>query len=177
MIMKTHVGFSFIALLGMISVANAQTERKLGSELSFGVNGGLAVGDFNKTHGGMIGGDLKYAYNFDPAVAVTLQSGYNNFFGKKVLETSLVDYKYKSLGQIPIKAGVRFSMGQFYAEPQLGVSFFTGAGDGSAFTYAGNIGVQVTPSFDISARYEGWSKNSSNLGFVGLRLAYTFPMN
>lgn len=53
------------------------------------------------------------------------------------------------------------------------------------FMYAGNVGVMVSPNFDISFKYEGFSvkqydlsgnSSNKNLGFLGLRLAYTFPL-
>ena len=170
----------FVIATSFISLAGFSQYRQAGSELSIGIEGGLPLNGWTesgqKLYSFGIGGSIKYAYNFDESVAATLQTGYLNFLAKTVNIDGATG-KMPALGQIPIKAGVRFSMGQFYAEPQLGMSIFTASGGGSstAFTYAGNIGVQASKNFDVSLRYEGWSKDG-NAGFLGLRLAYTFPL-
>lgn len=171
--------------VSFISLAGFSQYRQAGSELSIGVEGALPVSDLKNATNIGFGATAKYAYNFDESVAVTLQSGYIYFPGKDLGGGKV------NLSQIPLKAGVRFSMGQFYAEPQLGVGFWHGSAkatnngeDGdvsfsnntSGFTYAGNIGVMVSPSFDIGVRYEGMSKDGGNFNFIGLRLAYTFPL-
>ncbi|PZP49353.1 MAG: hypothetical protein DI598_08025 [Pseudopedobacter saltans] len=175
--------------VSFISIAGFSQERQAGSELSIGLEGGLPLNgwkvndEIGKFSNFGVGATAKYAYNFDESIAATLQSGYIYFFGKNLQGTGV---KVKT-SQIPVKAGIRFSMGKFYAEPQLGVSFlhqslsapvteFDGiSGSTSAFTYAGNIGVMASQNFDISLRYEGFSKDG-NAGFLGLRLAYTFPL-
>ena len=148
-----------------------QYERPIGSEFSVGVTGGLPVGDLGDGYSFLLGGDLKYAYNFNESIAATVSAGYNNFFLKKELK----DLGFKNSGIIPVKAGVRFSMSALYAEPQLGVAIGTGDNSESAFTYAGQVGFMASPNLDLSVRYEGWSKNSISNGFVGLRVAYTMP--
>ena len=178
-----------ICFAGLATFAQS---RPLGSELSIGAEGALPLNGFRLEDGQGVksdkisnfglGGTVKYAYNFDETIAVTLQSGYIYFFGKDLGGGKI------NLSQIPIKAGVRYSMGQFYVEPQLGVGFYKPSikitsgtsttvnfDSYSAFTYAGNIGVLASQNFDISLRYEGWSKNGS-AGFLGLRLAYVFPL-
>lgn len=86
-----------------------------------------------------------------------------------------------SIGFVPIKAGVRFSMANFYAEPQIGAAIGTNEGSETNLTYAGQIGVMASPNFDIGLRYEGISTgkdingDNSSLGFIALRLAYTMP--
>lgn len=166
-----------LALFAMMfaTLTFAQSAKKAqSSELGIGVDAALPIGDFNKTHSFGIGGTLKYAFNLDENNAITLTSGYLNFSGK-----SENGFKWSSVGFIPVKAGYRYTFpGNFYAEPQLGVTFFTGNGsDGSAFTYAFNAGYKFTPAIDLSVRYEGMSKNSENLSFLGLRLAYNFSLS
>ena len=162
----------FAAGLFFVGVSNAQYERPLGSEFSVGITGALPVGDFSDVSSFGLGIDAKYAYNFDEVIAATVSAGYNNFFVKDEWKSQGAD---KTLGYIPVKAGVRFSMGGLYAEPQVGVAFGTNDGAGSAFTYAGQLGFMASRNLDLSLRYEGWSKNDIKSGFVGLRVAYTMP--
>lgn len=176
--------------VSFISVAGFSQYRQAGSELSIGLEGGLPIGSLKDGYNAIYGATAKYAYNFDESIAVTLQSGYNRFNGKSQTY-SLVGLsgtlKIPAVNYIPVKAGARFSMGQFYAEPQLGIGFFSQSGESeSHFVYAGNIGVMVTQNFDISLKYEGFSgkdfdlstgnESNKNFGFLGLRLAYTFPL-
>lgn len=173
-------------LFVMATSIKAQTyERPIGSELSIGVSPMLPVGDFGKSYSFGLGGDLKYAYNFDESIAFTLSAGYNNFWGKKTTIGN-VDFTPKAQGFVPIKAGVRFSAGQFYAEPQIGVAISTNSDNdritknNSSLTYAGQVGVMVNQNFDIGFRYEGISTgfNKSNgdartLSTLALRLGFT----
>lgn len=169
----------FAVGLFFIGATKAQTyERPIGSEFSIGISPALPVGDFNKTSSFGLGADLKYAYNFDETIAATVSAGYNNFFVKKDLK----DLGFESnVGFVPIKAGVRFSMGNLYAEPQIGAAIGTSEGSETKLTYAGQIGVMASPNFDVSLRYEGISAgkklngDNATLGFVALRLAYTLP--
>lgn len=175
---------------GLISFVGFSQERQPGSELSIGLEGGLPVGSLHDYYGSVYGATLKYAYNFDETIAVTLQSGYNRFNGKNYTFSGLgqsITYKAPSINMIPAKVGVRFSMGPLYAEPQIGAGFFSGDGQSkTSFIYAGNIGVLAGQNFDISLKYEGWSGNyddfstdskKKNFGFVGIRLAYNIPLS
>ncbi|PZP49115.1 MAG: hypothetical protein DI598_08615 [Pseudopedobacter saltans] len=157
--------------------------RPIGSELSIGVETGLAVGNLKHYSSMGVGGSVKYAYNFNESMAATFQSGYISFISKNPTHdgTNYGNGKIKT-SQIPFKAGFRYSLGRFYMEPQLGVSLLrqkmidTGNSDNTTgFTYAGNIGVLATRDFDISVRYEGISKSGGSIGYLGLRLAYSFP--
>lgn len=162
----------FAAGLFFVGASKAQYERPIGSEFSVGITGALPVGDFSDVSSFGLGADLKYAYNFDETIAATVSAGYNNFFVKSELKDMGVD---KNIGIVPLKAGVRFSMGGLYAEPQIGAAIGTNDGAETALTYAGQIGVMASPNLDLSVRYEGWSKNDVKNGFVGLRIAYTMP--
>ncbi|GAB3366644.1 hypothetical protein GCM10027566_38490 [Arachidicoccus ginsenosidivorans] len=154
-----------------VGASKAQYERPIGSEFSVGITGALPVGDFSDYSSFGLGADLKYAYNFDETIAATVSAGYNNFFAK----SDLKDAGFKDVGFVPLKAGVRFSMGGLYAEPQIGAAIGTNKGGSTALTYAGQIGVMASSNLDLSVRYEGWSKNDVKNGFVGLRVAYTMP--
>lgn len=154
----------------------AFSQRTPGSELSVGIEAGQPVNyDFYTYNGIGIGGTLKYAYNFSESAAVTLQSGYISFAGK-----TADGEKSPSFNQLPVKAGLRYSFGSLYAEPQLGMSFVSQSKEStSAFTYAINIGLLAGDNYDISLRYEHFGKSNDKYdfkdGFIGFRVAYTFP--
>jgi hypothetical protein len=156
-------------MIAAASFAQSKSEKPA-NDISIGVDGGLPLGDFKQSHKFGVGGTVKFAHNFDENIALTLTSGYLSFPGKDLG----FGLKFPAQGIIPIKAGARYTFpGGVYAEPQLGVSILNNDG-GSAFTYAGNLGYTMTPGIDVSARYEGMSKNGSSIGFIGFRLAYSF---
>ena len=164
-----------ICFAGLATFAQS---RPLGSELSIGAEAALPVGNFKNGSNVGFGATVKYAYNFDETIALTLQSGYLYFPGKDLGGGDKINSS-----QIPLKAGVRYSIGQFYVEPQLGAGFWHFSGNNNSgslnqtrFTYAGGIGVLASQNFDIGLRYEGSSKNGENISFLGLRLAYVFPL-
>jgi hypothetical protein len=151
--------------------------KNTGAELSIGVDGGFPLNsNFKDSHKFGIGGTAKFAYNFDENLALTLQSGYISFAGKDETIAG-VTFKGESVHFIPVKVGGRYTFSNgIFLEPQLGVSFIGGSGSStSAFTYAFNAGYRTTPGIDISARYEGASKNGT-LSFLGIRLAYSFSL-
>ncbi len=161
--------------------------RPIGSELSIGLETGLALGQLKDISSFGVGGTIKYAYNFDESMAVTFQSGYIDFISKNVNPRN--DGSYSASGktntsQIPFKAGFRYSIGRFYFEPQLGVSIirqklvdYGTSNSTSAFTFAANIGVLATRNFDMSVRYEGMSRGNGSLVYLALRLAYSLPLS
>lgn len=174
----------------LISTTKAQQtyQRPLGSEFSIGIEGALPMsgwdvgmeGSGTKASSFGAGATIKYAYNFDETIAATFQTGFLYFPGKDL------DGGKINSSQIPIKAGVRFSMSNFYLEPQFGVSSFnvkivdnvaggSASGSTTAFTYAIGIGAMASSNFDIGLRYEAMSKNGTT-GFLALRFAYCIPL-
>jgi len=164
-----------LTLVGIVAFsAIFAQDGTTGAELSVGANVGLPIGDFSKTSNVGVGGTVKFAYNFTPAAAATLEAGYMSFGGK-----DFMGYKVPALNMIPIKAGFRYTLnGGVYFEPQLGVTSMSakGASSASGFTYAINIGYRMTPGIDVGARYETISKDG-NGSFIGLRVAYSFSLS
>lgn len=146
-------------------------------DLSVGVDGGLPLGNLKETSKFGIGGTAKLGYNVTDNIAVTFQTGYISFAGKSE-EFEGEKYKWPSLNFIPFKFGGRYTFANgFYAEPQLGFSRLGAKGEGGAtgFTYAINAGYRMTPGIDVSARYEGVSKEGT-VSFIGIRAAYSFGL-
>ncbi len=157
------------ALLALAFTANAQDKKGSDKSLKFGVGvtAGLPIGDL-KTAGGSfaIGGDVQAEYAAAETVGITLSAGYLN-----------VSFKNGggSTGLIPVLVGGKFTFGEkFYGHAQVGMSFSTQSGGGSAFTYAPGFGYQVSENFDLGVKYQAWTKNSFTSSIIGLRAAYSF---
>ena len=182
-----------IALLSMSILIAAQSfgqkESKKtssgGTTFSIGAETALPVGkDLKDGWSFGIGGSAKAAINIFDGGDVTLSAGYISFIGKTETITVLgqsTTFKNKALGTIPLKAGLRFKLGEgFYGEPQLGytIAKVIGSSDnGNGFTYAGGIGYMAS-GVDLSVRYEAWTKSENgdtfSPSFIGLRVAYNF---
>ena len=189
-----------LAFAGLAFGAKAQTTTttttstatppvtKSGIRYSIGVDAGIPVGNFKDNAKWSLGGSLQADIPILPnQLFVTVNAGYNNFFGKKNIDNTGLNLP--SVHILPVKAGLKFfPIENFYIQGEAGVAFLLNKTDfyndkSTAFVYAPQIGVQFpvsTSSFiDAGIRYEATTKYSSNydrskVNFVGLRLAYGF---
>ncbi len=179
MIMKQITKTLTIAgiLLLTITASKAQEVAKVKTNdwrLGVGINLGTTLGDFDKTYGLTLGGDLKLQRDITESLSGTLTTGYTNFFAKKDFK----DFGGKDFGIVPLKAGLKvFPTKGFYISAEVGAGFGVQEGAGTGFLYSPGIGVAFAKDFDISARYEAVSfKNDVTLGQVALRFAYAFSL-
>jgi hypothetical protein len=154
------VAISFI----LATSASAQTHGAKPA-ISIGVDAGIpTTTGFSFVIGGSLQGDFKVAEE----LALTLSAGYKSWQVKK-------DFGGGSGGFVPVLGGIKYYFTPIvYGSGQLGISFSTESGGGSAFTYAPGIGFKVSNNFDILAKYTGMSNHGASLDEVGVRLAYAF---
>jgi hypothetical protein len=189
--MKTTFKISALALvLAAFSFgAKAQSTTKStttnsGVKLSIGVDAGIPVGSFNDYYNWNLGGSVQADIPVVKQLFVTVNAGYDNFFGKTVNNVSLTNIQL-----IPVKAGLKyFPIENFYIQGEAGASFVAnksnlGASNSTLFAYAPQVGVQFPISgksfIDAGVRFEGNSAlvdNGKSLNFIGLRLAYGFGL-
>lgn len=169
-------------LIGTNVKAQIITPNKL--RFGFGVEGGAVTGAAHNYSNVELGGTARLQYGLDKNLALTLTSGYYNFFGKT--QPNGTD-KYQSLGMVPIKAGIKaFFTDNLYFGAEVGAGIetktFLPQGVNQAFVQK-DTKLIVTPGigyaskhWDVGARYENFSGQSNNYGLVGLRLAYGFGL-
>ena len=165
--------------------AKAQTIVPNKWRFGVGVEGGLVTGDAHDASNLELGGTARLQYGFSKNLALTLTSGYYNFFGKSY---DAAGDKYQSLGMVPIKAGIKYFVGSnFYVagEAGVGIETKTFATQGEVDDYSDQTHTKLLLSpgigyaekhWDIGVRYENYSGSSANYGVVGLRLAYGFGL-
>ena len=162
--------------------AKAQTITPDKFRFGVGVEGGLATGWASNYSNLELGGTGRLQYGVSNNLAITLTSGYYNFFGKN---DPITGEKYQSLGMVPIKAGIKaFFTPNSYFGAEAGVGIET-----KAFTHQGidqdYVGKEnkliLSPTigwankrWDVGVRYENYSGDDNNYGLVALRLAYGF---
>ncbi|HEY0245628.1 MAG TPA: hypothetical protein VGC01_08705 [Mucilaginibacter sp.] len=163
---------------------NAQiiTPNKL--RLGFGVEGGLVTGNAHDYSNLELGGTARLQYGLSNNLAITLTSGYYNFFGKEEPGTTV---NYQSLGMVPIKAGIKaFFTPNWYFGAEVGAGIetktFLPQGVDEDFVNK-DTKLILSPAigyaskhWDVGVRYENYSGQSNNYGLVGLRLAYGFGL-
>lgn len=169
---------SIIAVF-MITAISVQAQDNMSSSskpfmIGIGVDAGLPIGKAGDVYSFIIGGSLQGEYKVASDLGLTLNAGYKSWSVKKSLTGAGVS---STFGFVPILAGIKYYFTPaVYGSGQLGITFSTESGGGSAFTYAPGIGFQISKNFDILAKYTGMSAKGGGgtLSDVGVRLAYSF---
>ena len=164
----------FAFILGQNAYSQISKLRTV--NLSVGADVNFAERLLRQTHQRGIGGTAKVEYVFAKHTSTTLSVGYTSFFDSK-----LINVPVQKLSGIPLKAGLRYYLGNFYVASDAGVVIKTGYLTGNAFAYSFSVGDEIITSkrnqnsLDISLRHEGWIRNQQ-YNFIGLRLAYEFRL-
>ncbi|WP_443938956.1 outer membrane beta-barrel protein [Pedobacter sp. MW01-1-1] len=150
--------------------AQAQSNHKLG----IGATVGIPTSD---AYSVALGIDLRYQFDVDKQLSIPVTAGYTNLNGKEIGNTGV---DFPDYGYVPLKVGAKYffnpSGSGLYGLAELGAGFGTNEGSGTSFVYSPAIGYAWSNGLDLGVKYEGLSRNSSNTGFVGLRLAYGFAL-
>jgi len=180
--------FFIVALTATSFAGFAQKEKEESKPLSFsvGLEAALPIGDFADFNSFGIGGSVQGEYKVAPELGITLNAGYISYSAKSISVLGVSLPKEKALGVIPVLAGVRYHFSEnIYGSGQLGLSFFSGGGSGSNFTYAPGVGFKFS-QFDVLVKYVGMSSKvesfngtaivskTATYGAVGIRAAYNF---
>jgi opacity protein-like surface antigen len=168
-------------LIAAVSVSvNAQDDdQKL--KFSVGVEAGLPIGDFSKSYGFGVGASAQADYKVGEKFAVTGSLGYLTFSAKSITIPAIVfggvtispasTVKGKAIGLIPVLVGGKYNFSEkLYGSGQLGLTFASGGGTGSSFTFAPGVGYNITENIDVMVKFVAYDK----LNTIGLRAAYSF---
>ena len=154
---------------------NAQTTEKSAWRLGIGVEGGIPTGDIGSDF--MLGGTARLQYGASDNLAITLTSGYYNFFGEELPNNP---DRY-DVGIVPVKAGVKaFFTDNLYFGAEAGAGFNTSEGGTTKLILAPALG-WADQHWDVGVKYENFSGNNKtnvdyNFGVIGLRVAYGFGL-
>lgn len=155
---------------------NAQSTPKSALRFGIGLEGLAPVGNLHDVSNIGIGGTARLQYGIADNLALTLTSGYYNFFAKTVNIPGIGDVKGDNIGIIPLKAGIKAFVSQnVYLGAEVGAGFETRSNGDTKLIASPGIG-WANKSWDIGARYENFSGQSNNYGTVGLRIAYGFGL-
>lgn len=181
--------FILTALTGLFAFTTASAQVKdpamSGAKLGIGADFAFPTGNTGDIYKLGYGGSLEFQTPIAERLNFTATAGYLTFTGKEYNIAGL-DFKARDYSAVPVKVGIKYFLAEnFYAGGQVGASFGTSDGAGTAFAYTPGIGFEFpvadNGSIDLGARYEGWSGKDDNQfvpvkNFVGLRLAYNFGL-
>jgi len=141
----------------------ATDERK--TQFGFGGIIGLPTGAISGASSFAYGGDVQVEFPTAPTLGLTVSVGYVGFAAKS---------GYTIIGGlVPVLAGAKIYMSpKFHGDALLGVSFVTGGGGGSAFTFGIGAGYKVSDIVDIGVKYQ--AVTGSRTGFFGARVGVAF---
>ncbi len=160
--------FLLFVCAASFGLANAQSAKPV--EFSAGVNLGLPIGDFGKSHSFGFGFEGLGEYKISDAASLTGSLGYTHFIGKEIVE----GFKAKGLGVIPILVGGRYyPSNEFFVGAKLGYGIFTGGGDGGAFTLVPQVGYNAE-KYQLALGYNFLSQSGGNASYFGLSGVYKF---
>jgi hypothetical protein len=138
----------------------------------------FAPENFWATHKVGVGLSIKTEYTFGKHASTTFNTGFTYFDGKKIFEdfTSPLPKYYDYIFAIPIKAGARYYVGNFYFLGEAGAIIMTNYSNTTKAVFSAGIGDKINigrKKLDISARQEIWlGKNKEEYNMAVLRIAY-----
>ncbi len=168
--------FIVVSLLLSVEKTQAQTFAQR-SEISVGPEVGIPIGSFRDEAKFGFGGTVKYVFAVDKTYGLTLQSGIVGYIARERMAVPYpgapsIDYNFNA---IPIKLGGRYRYKCVFAEPQIGLTYFSNQHllqNTSTLTYGINVGGYLSKHLTLEGNFERWNRGGYN--HIGLRLAYNF---
>ena len=178
--MKKLTKLAAVALTGfaLFIGTNVKAQTTPASNLRFGVGleAGAPTGNAHDGSNFELGGTARLQYGTSDHFALTLTSGYYNFFGKTIGDVNGTQIKTSSAGLIPVKAGLKaFFSDNVYFSAEAGAGFEMKGDKDTKLILAPGLG-WANKKWDVGVRYEDFSGQGNSYGLVGLRLAYGFEL-
>lgn len=133
-----------------------------------------------------VGAGLKAEFRMSGKYAVTANSAYNIFIGKKYFGNRM-----QNIQALPTKLGFKYyTTPDFYIEGQMGAAFHLNGNAKTSFIWSPGFGTyfktaNAANKISFGLRYEAWANTSygavsslktTSFGFVGLKLGYEFGL-
>ncbi|GAA4090421.1 hypothetical protein [Mucilaginibacter panaciglaebae] len=184
--MKKLTKLAAAALTGVAlfigTTVKAQTTPASKLRFGIGLEAGAPTGNIHNGPGGSnfeLGGTARLQYGTSDHFALTLTSGYYNFFGKDYDATVggvTTHFDAASTGVVPVKLGLKaFFSNNVYFSAEAGAGFETKYAKDTKLILSPGLG-WANQKWDVGVRYEDFSGQNNNYGLVGLRIAYGFAL-
>jgi hypothetical protein len=145
--------------------------------LSLSLGGELLASErrLSESHHTGGGATVKGEYVFGEHATATIVSGYYFMQGK-----NKATINYENIAAVPLKAGIRYYLGNFYGTGEAGGLFLSNFNRGTSFVYSLGMGDKIKVNnrvIDITLRHEAWVLRGNSRGLVALRVGYEFAVN
>jgi hypothetical protein len=168
---------TFVLLNSTALQTNAQANKKHSLSINLGPEV-FRPENFWDTHKVGAGISLKTEYTFGKHASATFNTGFTYFDGRRQFEdfTSPAVKFYEPIVAIPLKAGARYYVGNFYLLGEAGAIVMTKYSNTTKAVFSVGIGDKIKigrNKLDISARQEIWlGKDREEYNMAVLRVAY-----
>ena len=173
--------FGLATAVAMMFAIQSNAQESVGSA---GIELAIPVGDFGKSANFGFGVSGQYEYGLTRNIALNLNAGVIFY---------AMEYDGYSFTHVPIQVGARYYLeeqrdGLFFGvrlgvhigiskidEIDLGFGTVGGGSNSEAnFSFAPEAGYYITENISLALRYQLVFGDGSNLGYLGLRAAYSF---
>ncbi len=165
-----------VTLLFICQQGFSQANKQHSFSINFGPEAAITESYFRTTHRTGYGGSFKAEYTFGKHISATLNTGILVFGGREYFENLVPQQKiYANVTAVPLKAGLRYYMGNFYATGETGMVFLNNYTKESRPLVGIGFGDKIDigeGKIDISLRQEFWFGNPNNFNMLVLRAAY-----
>ena len=146
--------------------AKSQDVKQEGFKIGLGAT--LAIPASNLQYSSVGAGlDVLALYGISNKILLSADAGFTTLAGKSFFPSTAI---------IPIRLGVRYlPIDKLYLTAKAGLGIYTIIKKSSNYlAYSLGVGYLLSPKLDLSASYDGYSKQNSPFGYVAIRLGYTF---
>jgi len=168
-------GWLVFIFMAVCFAAISQPYGKGTFSLSLGGEVLIPEKSLSQSHKTGLGATLKGEYVFGKHVTATIVTGYYFLKGRN---KNMINYE--NISAVPVKTGLRYYLGSFYAGGEAGALFISGFNKGTNFVYSLGMGDKIKINnrvIDIALRHEAWVFQGNSNGMIALRVGYEFAVN
>lgn len=156
-----------VLCLAAVLFSSLSTQAQKSNPLRFGIgaNIGSTLKDPTRLAAGL---DARLQAPFGNSISGILTTGYYQLFKNDNIGGT---------GIIPVKAGLKyFPARNVYIAGEVGIGLITNKNAPSSFVYSPSVGFAFANGFDISLKYEDYTKYDGYASQLALRFAYGFKL-
>lgn len=156
--------FAFVFVL---LFQHCKAQKTMPVRLGIGIDAGSTLKGYNFFVGGI---DTRLQFPLGNGFSGIVTAGYYYFF-------NTLKSNNGSLGFVPLKAGLKyFPFKNVYVAGEAGMGFATQNGEQNSFVYSPSVGLAFRNGFDVSIKYEDFTKYNGYASPLALRLDYGFKL-
>ncbi|WP_299159503.1 outer membrane beta-barrel protein [uncultured Tenacibaculum sp.] len=156
-------------LCTIVLVITALTANAQDGQFNLGINGGLPIGDFDKTHSFTLGAEVNYLFEVAENFKVGPSVAFINYFGKEENNIGFGDIQF-----LPVSAAARYNLSEkFSFGADLGYGIGINNGNDGGFYYRPLISYAISEKMAIQGSYSGISKNGNTISNIGIGVSFS----